>query len=428
VNGRDASRHTRGAARRSPHRPLVANPVNGTVIILFVWLLDVVFGPAFRPADTMVSRLFPTHYLSLWMMDEPSGHSGRPGDLGWALTWTAIAVALSWAAVAATSRTARTHTRTRPGSAVGQLAVGTRMGLREVGRNHVLWALLVAVPGLFVALSAFTTPDGYETMMVREAGRDVAATLWFPDTHPGLMAPISVGALAAVVGLFTALGARNADRRLALAGFRPMSLLTSRFAVMGVLAVVVTAASLAVTAALFEPRQWGPYILASLLLAPHLRASRRARRVALRTRRRGARRVPHPVPRPRHRAEPHAQPRALYAGAPPARLRREPSALRRSPHQHLRRDHRPGHCRRLAGCAHHPRHRAAAPTRPDAAHFAVPDSPASSSRLRLKTTSAGTSPRALGFDDLEASPGRQGQCLGGTKPCANRPRELLDRA
>lgn len=246
---------------------LVANPVNGTVLILFVWLLDVVFGPAFRPADTTVSRLFPTHYLSLWMMNEPSGHSGRPGDLGWALTWTVIAVALSWAAVAATSRTARTHTRTRSGSVVAQLAVGTRMGLREVGRNRVLWALLVGVPGLFVALSAFTTPDGYETMMVREAGRTLPATFWLPDTHPGLMAPISVGALAAVVGLFTALDARNADRRLAIAGFRPMSLLTSRLAVVGVLAVVVTAASLAVTAAFFEPRQWGPYILANLFLA-----------------------------------------------------------------------------------------------------------------------------------------------------------------
>ncbi|MBD3945894.1 MULTISPECIES: ABC transporter permease [Nocardioides] len=246
---------------------LVANPVNGTVLVLFVWLVDVVFGPAFRPADTLVSKVFPTHYLSLWMMDEPSGHAGRPGDLGWALIWTLVAVALSWMVVAATSRTARTHARTSSSSARGQLAVGTQMGLREISRNRVLWALMVAVPGLFVALSAFTTPEGYETMMVREAGRTVAATFWFPDTHPGLMAPISVGALAAVVGLFTALGARAADRRLALAGFHPVSLLTSRLLVVAVLALVVTAASLTVTALFFEPGQWGPYVLANLLIA-----------------------------------------------------------------------------------------------------------------------------------------------------------------
>jgi hypothetical protein len=141
------------------------------------------------------------------------------------------------------------------------------MGLREVGRNRVLWALLLAVPALFVALSAVTTPEGYETMTVREAGRTVAATFWFPDTHPGLMTPISVGALAAVVGLFTALGACAADRRLALAGFHPVSLLTSRLVVVAVLAVVVTAASLAVTALFFEPGQWGAYVLANLLIA-----------------------------------------------------------------------------------------------------------------------------------------------------------------
>ena len=246
---------------------LVADPVNGTVLVLFVWLVDVVLGPAFRPADTLVSRLFPTHYLSLWMMDAPSGHSGRAGDLGWALAWTVVAVFLSWTVIATVSRTARPRARTRPGSAVGQLAVGTRIGLRDVGRNRVLWALLVAVPALFVALSAVTTPDGFETMTVREAGRDVTATFWFPDTHPGLMAPISVGALAAVVGLFTALGARSADRRLALAGFRPVSLLAARLATVVLLAVVVTTTSLAVTAVFFEPRQWVPYAAANLLIA-----------------------------------------------------------------------------------------------------------------------------------------------------------------
>ena len=245
---------------------LVANPVNGTVLILFVWLLDVVFGPVFRPADSLVSRLFPTHYLSMWMMDEPSGHGGRPGDLGWALTWTVIAVALGWVAVAATSRTARSRPD-RPDSAFGHLLVGARMGLVDVGRNRVLWLLLLAVPGMFVALSAVTTPGRYETMTVREAGREVAARFWFPDTHPGLMAPIAVGALAALVGLFTVSGAHTADRRLVLAGFGPASLLVSRLAVVALLAVVVTAASLAVTAVFFVPGQWAPYVAGNVLIA-----------------------------------------------------------------------------------------------------------------------------------------------------------------
>jgi len=246
---------------------LVASPVNGTVLILFVWLLDVVFGPAFRPADTLVSRGFPTHFLSLWMMDLPSRHGGRPGDLGWALVWTVTAIAVSWIVVTSTSRTARPRRLSRSDSARTQLAVGTRMGIREVGRNRVLWVLLAVVPAVFIALSAVTTPHEYETMTLPEAGRQVATRFWFPDTHPGLMAPIAIGSLAALVGLFTVLDARSADRRLVLAGFRATSLLASRLTVVGLLAVLATATSLAVAAAFFDARQWGLYILANTLIA-----------------------------------------------------------------------------------------------------------------------------------------------------------------
>ena len=246
---------------------LVANPVNGTVLILFVWLLDVVFGPAFRPADTLVSRAFPTHFLSLWMMDAPSRHGGRPGDLGWASVWTLVAAAVSWLVVSRTSRTARARRPVRADSGLRQLGVGAVASLREVGRNRVLWVLLVVVPAVFIALSAVTTPDEYEIMRLPESGGTVAFRFWFPETHPGLMAPIAVGALAGLVGLFTALDARSADRRLVLAGFRPTSLVASRLAVVGLLAVFATATSLAVAALFFDARQWGVYALANTLIA-----------------------------------------------------------------------------------------------------------------------------------------------------------------
>jgi hypothetical protein len=246
---------------------LVANPVNGTVLILFIWLLDVVFGPAFRPADTLISRAFPTHFLSLWMMDLPSRHGGRPGDLGWALTWTLAAIAVSWIVVTSTSRAARTRTVAATDSATRQVAVGTRMGLRETSRNHVLWALLVAVPAVFIALSAVTTPGEYEVMILPEGGQQVPFRFWFPDTHPGLMAPIAIGALAALVGMFTVLDARSGDRRLVLAGFRATSLLAARLTVVALLATLAAGTSLLVTWVFFDPRQWGPYILANVLVA-----------------------------------------------------------------------------------------------------------------------------------------------------------------
>src|SRR6266540_3955227 len=84
---------------------LFRNPVNGTVLILFVWILDVFFGPTMSP-DKPATRLLPTHFLSLWMVDLPSHHGGRLGDLGWALAWTLAAAALGWAVIVSTSRVA----------------------------------------------------------------------------------------------------------------------------------------------------------------------------------------------------------------------------------------------------------------------------------------------------------------------------------
>ncbi|WP_033314374.1 ABC transporter permease [Streptomyces iakyrus] len=239
---------------------LVPGPVNGTVLVFFVWILDVFLGPAFGSADRVVTRPLPTHFAALWMMDLPSRHGGRIGDLGWALVWTAAALIVSWTVVAATSRAARPRHR------AGQLATALRMGLREAGRNRVLWALLIAVPTVFILLAAVTTPEEYQSMLLPENGRRVAVRFWFPDAHPGFMAPVSIASLAALVGLFTVLQARSGDQRLVLAGLRARSLLVARLSVVALGALIATAASVAVTAALFDARQWGLYLVANLLL------------------------------------------------------------------------------------------------------------------------------------------------------------------
>ncbi|MGW0751135.1 ABC transporter permease [Streptomyces sp. NPDC002587] len=246
----------------------VSNPVNGTVLVLFVWILDVFFGPAIGAADRPVTRILPTHFVTLWMIDLPSHHAGRISDLGWALTWTAVATAVGWTVITVTSRTAaRPRHRTSPGSAADQIAAGVRMGLRETGRNHVLWVLLAAVPVVFVLLAVATTPEESTSLTVREQGRILSQQVWLPDVHGGTMAPIAIASLATLAGLFTVLDARSADQRLALAGFRTGSLLVSRLAVVTLLALLATAASLAVTATVFDARQWGLYIAASILIA-----------------------------------------------------------------------------------------------------------------------------------------------------------------
>jgi len=88
---------------------LVRNPVNGTITVLFVWILDIVFGSAMGAMDKPATRDLPTHFVTLWMVDLPSGHGGRPGDLGWALLWTVVAVAVAWMVAVACTRRARAH-------------------------------------------------------------------------------------------------------------------------------------------------------------------------------------------------------------------------------------------------------------------------------------------------------------------------------
>jgi hypothetical protein len=82
----------------------VGNPVNGTIIVMFVWIFDVFFGPAMGAADRVTTRGLPTHFVTLWMVDLPSGHGGRLGDLGWALVWTTAAVGAAWLLAATRSR------------------------------------------------------------------------------------------------------------------------------------------------------------------------------------------------------------------------------------------------------------------------------------------------------------------------------------
>lgn len=246
----------------------VRNPVNGTVLILFVWILDVFFGPALGPQDRTITRVFPTHFVTLRMIDLPSRHGGRIGDLGWALVWALGAVAVAWAVVSATTRgVSRARRAFAPGSAGDQIVVGLRMGLRDYRRNAVFWVLLVVVPTVFVLLSVAITPDRSTVLTLAEGGRQVTERFSLPKIHGGTMAPIAVASLAALAGLFVVLDGRSGDRRLALAGFRTGRLLTVRLCVIGLAVLIATAVSLDVTATVFNARQWGVYAVGNALVA-----------------------------------------------------------------------------------------------------------------------------------------------------------------
>lgn len=243
------------------------NPVNGTVIVLFVWILDVFFGPAMGAADRPLTRGLPTHFVTLWMVDLPSRHGGRPGDLGWAVLWTVAAVLVAWTLAATRTRIARRHrTGLRPGSPRAQLAAAGRASWRDARRNPAQWALFVVVPIVFVITADAVTPNEPIILTLREHGAGLARTFAMPAVHGATMAPIAIASLSALVGLFVLLDSRAGDRRAALAGLRPGALFTARLGVLVLMVLAATVVSLAATAVVFDATRWPTYAAANLLL------------------------------------------------------------------------------------------------------------------------------------------------------------------
>jgi len=243
------------------------NPVNGTVIVLFVWILDVFFGPAMGAADRPLTRGLPTHFVTLWMVDLPSRHGGRLGDLGWAIVWTVAAVLVAWTLAATRTRTARRHrTALGPGSPTAQLAASGQASWRDARRNPAQWALFVVVPVVFIITADAVTPNEPITLTLREHGASLAGTFAMPAVHGATMAPIAIASLSALVGLFVLLDSRAGDRRAALAGLRPGALFTARLGVLGLMVLAATVVSLAATAVVFDATRWPTYAAANLLL------------------------------------------------------------------------------------------------------------------------------------------------------------------
>ncbi|HEY9266180.1 ABC transporter permease (plasmid) [Mycolicibacterium vanbaalenii] len=240
----------------------VSNPVNGAVVILLVWMIDVFVGPGGSGGDYAFTRWFPTHFVTLWMVGTPSRHGGQLGDLGISLVWVVGALVVAGAVVAAGSRTARRHRRS-----AGQLLTALRFGLVDLRRNPVLLVLLVLVPVLFVLLAKATTPARPLVVAVTESGSTSNQAFWFPDVHAGAMAPIGIGALAALVGMFVVVDAAGGDRRLRLAGYRTSVVLSARLGVVAAATIVITVATLAVTATVFNPKQWVAFAAVNLLVA-----------------------------------------------------------------------------------------------------------------------------------------------------------------
>ena len=246
---------------------MVRSEVNGSLLIIFIWMFDVFLGPAMGRTESLITRFFPAHFPTQVMLDATTTHAGPLGDLGASLAWTFGALAVAVVALFSTTRPVRAGRRRRVGG-WARLRAGLRYAWREYRRNTALWVMLIGLPLFFISLSVAVTPDDPALVELVENGRRAISILSMIDVHGAIMVPITVAFLAGLAGLFVVLGSAEGDRRLVLAGFRTREVLAARLGVITLAAALVTAVvSLAIFTGSFQPRVWLTFALATLTVA-----------------------------------------------------------------------------------------------------------------------------------------------------------------
>lgn len=246
---------------------VVPNPTNGTVTLMFVWIIDVFLGSTLTSSDFWVTRLLPTHFVSLWTVGTVPSHSW-PDALGASVAWVALALLVAFGVVVRVGHTGSAQDRRRDRRpAVVRLRTGLRMAWREWRRTPTLWVLTALVPLVFVVLADLSTPSGHTPVELLRRGEPVVDMVDPAHMHAALMAPIAVAALAAIGGIFVSLDARAADRRLVLAGTGTGTILATRLAIVLLMAGFATAVSLGTVALVFGAHQWVLYAGGVVLVA-----------------------------------------------------------------------------------------------------------------------------------------------------------------
>lgn len=145
--------------------------------------------------------------------------------------------------------------------AVGRTVTGARASTASLVREPFTLALLVVLPAVSVQIYGVGLGQ-FDGLSLFAPVESLVATGRITG------AVFATGALAGVFGLFGALEAREADRRLALAGFRGVELVATRVAtVLAVSAVVAAVGTATLVALLARPVGWLPGVFAGLALA-----------------------------------------------------------------------------------------------------------------------------------------------------------------
>lgn len=143
-------------------------------------------------------------------------------------------------------------------NATRRVPAGIRASTLSFFREPLNIALLVVLPALSIQIYGVSLSQFPEIGMFAVTG-----SLTTIGRITG--AVFATGALAGVLGLFQMISARNADRRLVIAGFSPSDLVVSRFTTILVVSLAISAVSTVTLAWLLPGTIGAPFIVFSSL-------------------------------------------------------------------------------------------------------------------------------------------------------------------
>lgn len=244
---------------------LMRSELNGSLIVVFIWIFDVFFGPAMGGTAAFI-RVFPLHFPTLLAVDVESRHALGLGELGISTLLAATSLIVAATALTRTTRPV-TNARLRRRSRPHRLVVALQLAFAQIVRTPVLWILIIGLPIAFITTSIAVTPDTPTPVRLVEGGRQTLRIVSMTDVHGAVMVPITVGFLASLIGLFVILDSAQGDRRLSLTGFRTSRILAIRLITIGAIALVATAVSIGVTSLSFGASRWPMFVGANILVA-----------------------------------------------------------------------------------------------------------------------------------------------------------------
>ena len=144
-----------------------------------------------------------------------------------------------------------------------KVITATRLGFLEQARRPLLLILLVGLPFFFITRAIASTVPQPRIVPLAD-GAQVLSNM--QDVHGATMAAITVAFLAGLCGVFIMQSARDADRRLIVAGFTGAQAIIPRLLQIAAATGVVVTVSLSVTAISFQPEHWLPFAVATCLI------------------------------------------------------------------------------------------------------------------------------------------------------------------